>query len=262
MKTQFLISLLCLSAGVFSWKTDCWTSSCRNSYNYCYAPSCGFTRYCLNPDYFTFYFKDSVKDFRLKKDEFRSELQELAAENQEDMDGLRAELQELKANIKDNIAHMKEQVNELAAKFNAERAQLEAERQSAWDEMRASWKSSRQVAKEWRNAHNELRTDIDSLRAILTRNRGDRARALLLRSVDGCDDDCSNNYVLLYSTWKTVVLKLRTVLVSRLASSPCEYKRKRMRYWFDQYCAPYPKKVVLRLRKYYSYLVHPKVCEW
>lgn len=262
MKTQILISLLFLSTGIFSWKSNCWTSSCRNSYNYCYAPSCGFLKYCLNPDYFAFYFKDSVDDLKLRRDEFRSELQELASDNNEDMDSLRGDLQELKDNIKDNFAQMRQEFDDLTAELRADRAELEAQRQSAWEEMRASWSSSREISSEWKLAHEELTSDVDSLRAILTRNRGDRARTLLLKPVSDCDDRCSNNYVLLYSAWRTVVVKLRKVLVTKLATSPCEYRRLRMRYWFDQYCAPYPTKVVLRLRKYYSYLVQPKVCEW
>ena len=259
---KLLFSLLYLTSHIVSWRTTCMSSSCRNSYNYCYSPSCGFLNYCLNPDYFTFYFKDSMNDFKLKKSEFKQELNQLAADNQEDMAALSADLSELKNNLKDNLNRMTSEVSSLASELRNQRAELLAERDAAWSELRNSWKSSRNVYKEWREAHMDLNSDVNALSEVLSNNRKENIRALVLSPANTCGDSCVNNYTLLYSAWKVVVVKLRRVLVTRLSASPCSVRRSQMRTYFDEYCAPYPRKVVLKLRSYYNYLVAPNVCSW
>lgn len=58
------LAMVTFAAATWDWSLDyCESWSCRHSLNECWTPTCGLESYATNRDFFTFYFRDQVRDY-------------------------------------------------------------------------------------------------------------------------------------------------------------------------------------------------------
>lgn len=258
--SKFLVFSILIAYGL-CYNDSCWSNYCEASYDYCYDYSCGFVDYCLNPDYFTFYFRDSIDNVHLKRDHFFGKHDSFFNNDTAFYRDLEFDLEGPSYDVKDAVSEMEDRrVRIKDAQLRRKDLMIER-RNEVLQRLRESRLAKRHSWNNWRDAYYDWRHNVDDLGYLLSNYKDDYLREYLLFPED-CGSLCYNNYTLLFSAWRRVVLKLQVVFKTKIYNYGCNDRRHYLRKYFDEYCGEYDYEVVSGLSKYYEYLVEPKVCYW
>lgn len=238
---------------------------CIKSKNICYGKTCGFEKYVMNPDSFTFFMKIPVKDLDFKTNTFRTEIDYF------------------KKYGKGNYEYFIQQMNQIA--HSRERLNLlkETDYYTLDDILKIAYVNfkSDNVQQEYINLYNKRKTilnldfdsrsmyynlledkiisDIENLNQFLSENHDDDVRGIMLYPLE-CDSTCIFNYSVLMSIWYLAMKQLYKVFLNEMINFDCDYQEFNLKRAFLQFIIKYPNEIQNELLNYYDYIMNPGIC--